>query len=101
MQDAVGDVVELAVEVDRPLGQQRADDGEGLLESAHATVVRESECLVLAFVPTGAEPEDQPALRNGVHRGSHLGQHRRGVKAGRGNERTEFDTARRGGERGE
>ena len=49
------DVVVLAVEVDRALGEQRADDREGFLEAADPVVVGESEGGVLAKVPAGAE----------------------------------------------
>ena len=83
VEDAVLQPVELAGEVDASVAEQRPDDRERLLEAGDAAVEREPEGAVLALVPAGAEPEDQPSARDRVDRRRLLGEHRRGVEASR------------------
>ena len=94
MEHAVGDVVVGAVEVDRAVAQQGADDRERFGEAVDAVVVRESEGGVLTLVPAGAETEDQPPVGGGVDRRRHLGEHRRRVEARRRHQRPELDPIR-------
>ncbi len=101
MQHAPGGVVVLAVEVDRSVGQQCADDRERFLEPAHPMVVREAERSVVRRVPSRAEGEDQPPAGDGVDGRRLLGEHRRGVEARARHEWTELDRGGRRGERGE
>src|SRR6478736_2591248 len=101
MQRAVGRLVVRPVEVDRPVREERADDRERLLEPADPMVVREPVGSIVRCVPAGAEGEDQAALRDGVHRRRHLGEHRRGMETRAGDQRAEFDRGGRRGERGE
>ena len=93
--------VELAVEVDLALAQQRADDRERLFEAAHPLVVGKAEGRVVGLVPARAQAQDQPAAADLVDRRGHLGQHRRRVEAGRSDERAELDLLGRLGQAGE
>ena len=79
-QLAVAGLVELPVEVDRPVAQQRPDDREGLLEPAHEAVVREAEGPELGLVPAGTQAEDQAAATDLVHGGGKLREHGRSVE---------------------
>ena len=101
MQHAAVDVVELAVEVDLAVAQQRPDDGEGLFEPTDSLVVCEAEGVVFSPVPAGAEPEDQPSLRDRVDGGRLFRKHRRCVETGAGDERPDLDPFSRGGDRSE
>ena len=98
---AVAGLVVRAVEVDRPVAEQRPDDRERLLEPVDPMVEREAERAELGLVPAGPEAEDEPAAADLVDRGRLLGQHRRVVEARARHERPELDPRRRGGEAGE
>ena len=99
MQHTAVEVVPVAVEVDLAVAEQGPDDGERLLEPADTVVVCEAECVVLATVPPGTEPEDQTTARDRVDGRRLLGQHRRCVEAGRCHERSDLDRRGRGRDR--
>ena len=100
-QLAVARRVVAALEVHAAVAEERDDDPQRLLEAAHQVVGREAERLVLRQVRAAAEPEDQPAVRDLVQRGGHLGQDRRVAEGRRGHERRQADAAGRLRQRGE
>jgi hypothetical protein len=73
-QLALARLVIAAREVDLPLPQQGADDGEGLLEAAGAVVERVAEGAILPLVPARADAEDEPPAADLVDRVGHLRQ---------------------------
>jgi hypothetical protein len=64
-------------------------------------VVGKSEGVVVGLIPSGAEPEDQPAVADLVDRRGLLRQHRRSVEARGGHEWTDLHALGDGGEGGE
>ena len=64
-------------------------------------VVREAEGPELDLVPAGAQAEDQPAAADLVDGGGLLGEHRRVVERGRGDQRPELDPLGDRGQAGE
>ena len=98
---AVAHLVPASVEVDGAFAQERADDRERLLEAVDAVVVRVAVGAELGLVPARAEAEDEPAATQLVDRGGLLGEQRRVVEVGAGDERPELDPRRRGGDRGQ
>ena len=94
----------LAIEGEGPVRPRAQDHLQLLLEDVHPLARRregEPVGLVLALVPTGAEPELHPAVRDVVGGDDRLGQHRR-VAEGRGrDERPQAQRRRHGAERRE
>ena len=81
--------VELALEVDVPVAQQRPDDRERLLEPADAVVEGRAEGGELDRVPAGADAQHEPAAGDLVDGRGLLGEHERRVERGRRHERAD------------
>ena len=83
--------------VGHPLAaDERQDDRNRLFEPADAVVERVAECRVLGLVPPGAEPEDQPPVRDLVDRRRHLRRDRGRPEPGAQDDRAKLGTLRRG-----
>ncbi len=79
-QHASIDAVELAVVAHLLTREESADDVEALLEAGNPPVERDAEGVELGPVPSGADPDHEPALADLVDGGGHLGEHRRFVE---------------------
>src|SRR5256886_6222576 len=85
-----------SVEIDRSTGPQGLDDGDPLLETVEAFLERrkpDPKRLVLGDIPSGADPEDQPAAGEEVDGGGHPGEQGRVSKRHRAHQRAEPDPA--------
>ena len=85
-----------SVEVDRSAGPQGLDDGDPLLQTVEAFLERrkpDAKRLVLRDVPSGADPEHQPAAREEVDRSGHPGEQGRMSKRHRTHQGAEADPA--------
>ena len=71
--------------------QQSTHQTERFLEAVDPMVVGNAEGVVLALVPAGTHAEDETTTGDAIDRRRHLGQHRRLVKAQRGDQRTDLD----------
>src|SRR5438874_4743586 len=98
---AIPSRIELALEVDVAFPQECPDDGERFGKTRHSPVEGKAEGQIFGLVPSRAQSEDQPSTADLIHGRRHLGQHRRIVKAGAGNQWPDRDPAGRGGDAGE
>src|SRR6185503_17720168 len=85
-----GDVI-AAIEVDRAVTQERADDRERLLEAGDEMVERESQGEVLRLVPPRPETEDETSAADLVDGRGHPRQDDRRMEADRRDERPDLD----------
>ena len=84
-------------EIDRSAGPQGLDDGNAFLETVEAFLERgktDPKGLVLGDIPSGADPEHQPAAGEEVDRGGHPGEQGRVPKRHRAHQRAEADPVR-------
>ena len=86
--------VELAPVVDATFAQQGPNNRESLGEPGEPPVVGQPECFEFDLVPTGSDPEDEPAPADFVDRRCLLRQHRRVVKRERRHQRARVRCAR-------
>ena len=96
---AVARLVELPIEVDRALGEQRPQDGERLLEARDPVVERRAQRRELGLVPARAEAQHQAPARDLVDGRRLLREHERVVERRGGNEGADRDAAQRRGGR--
>ena len=61
-ENAFGQVIVRSMEIDFPISQQRADNGERFLEPADPVIERESEWLEIGQIPAGTESEDETSV---------------------------------------
>jgi hypothetical protein len=98
---AVAGAVVPALEVDLAVAQQPVDDGERLLEAPDLVIRWEAEGGVLVVDVAGPEAEDKPAVAYLVDGVGRLRQQGWVAEARAGDQWTQPDARRRGGERGE
>ena len=94
-------LVVLAVEIDRALLQQGADDLDAFPEAGELVVGGKPEGPVLVVVVARPNPQDQPSTADVVHRLRHLGEQSRTAKSHAEDQGAELGAARAGRERGE
>jgi len=90
-----------AGEVDFAVSQKRSNDGEGFGESCHAPVEGKAVGTIFRLVPAGPQSEDQASAADLIDRSGQLGEHRRIVKAGAGDQWPNRNPAGRGGDAGQ
>ena len=94
-------LVVLAVEIDRALLQQSADDLDSFPEAGELVIGGKPEGPVLVVVVARPDPQDQASTADVVHRLRHLGEQGGAAKSHAEDQGAELGGARAGRERGE
>src|SRR4051812_15202013 len=94
-------LVILPLEIRVSVAQEWRDDVDCILEPADAMIKRQSEHIEIGLMPAGAEAEDQAAITDLIDHFGRLGDDARIAEQHAGDEDSEGDALRRGGDPGE
>jgi hypothetical protein len=93
-----------AVERERTSAEQSADDVDRLGQAGEPLAgrrERQADGFVLGLVPSGAEPDVEPAAADAIERGQRLGEHGRRPQRLTRHERAEAGPGHGAGQRGQ